>query len=146
MPRTLLSALQSTIAATLVADEWFASVPVFSDTGLQSNDIANAIAETGFCAVVGPIENVTRYDAARGVAIVRASFTVELWENPTVNPESLDKNILEAVAKVVRIVTSLDSGPGEIQPESDADLASLLVTDAGARCYLLSFSKLVQLS
>jgi hypothetical protein len=146
MARTLLHLLQSTIAAQLLADAWFQAVPVFADTGKESDDIAQSIAETGFCVVVDPIENVTRLDAARGMALARASFSVEVWENPAVNPGSLNKNILEGVSKVLRIVTLFDSGPGEAQCEPDADLASLLVTDAGARCYLLNFSKIVQLS
>lgn len=146
MPRTTLHALQSTIAAQVTADPWFASVPVFADTGIESNSIATAIAETGFAVVVGPIENVTRSASARGMAMAAASFSVEIWDNPAVNPGSLNKNILEAVTKILRIVTAFDSGPGEQQAEPDANLATLLVTDAGARCYLMEFSKLVQLS
>lgn len=148
MPRTTLSALQATIAAQIEADPWFAGVVVVQDSGTDADNDKRekALASDGVCITVYPVEDVSRIDGARGVNLVRASFSVWVEENPNQNQRAQNRSSLEAAARIVAIVTAYDSGPGELPPSSDSRVASLLVSSDGVRVHELPFTKTVQLS
>lgn len=145
MARVAPKDLQTLVRSRIEGDAWFAEVSIFADSGVQAGEIQSAVAESGFVVVVGPVERVVRLDHARGTALARAHFTVEIWENPAINPVRLNKNPLEAVSRIINVVTLLDSGFGEPPAEPESELASLYVDDAGVRGYLVPLSKIVQI-
>jgi hypothetical protein len=148
MARTALTALQSSIVAALQADPWFAGIPIIADMGAQADyeRFEKALAEEGITVVVHTVKGCSRVASARGVALVRAMFDLEVVENPDRNPESANKDLLTTASNALRIVTSFDSGPGESQPEPESNLMDLAVNDTGLRAFILPFSKIVQLS
>lgn len=147
MARTTLSALQATIAGAIAADAWFAGVVVIQDTGTEANknDRETALSSAGICVTVFPVEDFWRLDGSRGTNLVRASFFVWVEENPDQNQSAQNRSALEASARVIAIVTSHDSGPGELRPQIDERAGSLLISSDGVRIHELPLTKIVQL-
>jgi len=148
MARTALTSIQASIVAALQSDPWFVGIPIISDQGAQVDyeRFEKALAEEGITVVVNTVKGCSRVQSVRGVSLVRAMFDLEVVENPDRNPESANKDLLTTASNTLRIVTSLDSGPGESVPEPESNLMDLAVNDAGLRAYILPFSKIVQLS
>lgn len=147
MARTTLSALQAAIAAAIEADAWFVDIPVIQDVGTQCNNEARerALSAVGICITVFPVEDFWRQGGSRGTNLVKASFFVWVEENPNRNQLAHNRSALEASARVVSIVTSYDSGPGELRPETDDRAGTLLISSDGVRVHELPFTKIVQL-
>ena len=148
MARTALSSLQSVIATAIAADPWFAGVVIIQDAGTDSDKQRReqALADAGLCVSVFPVEDAQRVASVRGTGLVSASFFVWVEENPTRNAQAQNRNSLETAARIVAIVTAYESGPGELPPQSDVGVLTLLVSSDGVRVYELPFTQITQLS
>lgn len=119
---------------------------VVADTGRIDQDVENALVDDGFAVVVGPVLDVQRIEEAQGTQLVRASFIVELHENPEQNSSHAAIEPLEAAVSIVDTVTAFRAGAGDSRFELGATPIELVSAQPGLRVYIISFSKVVQLS
>jgi len=142
-----LSAIQSTVQAALAADAYFTDgvdVEVLSDDGLQDDAIEAALNGVGCVVVVSPVVRAVRTDQGGKVAVLKAEFIVEVMVNPERNSGTggADRDALEAVEAVGRVIMAINPNPGDRRFELADEFMQLVTDDAGLLSYQVMFTKI----
>lgn len=140
-----LSAIQSTVRTALAADAYFtAGVDVLADDGLKDDAIEAALNDVGCVVVVSPVVRAVRTDQGGKLAVLKAEFIVEVMVNPEVNAGSggADRDALEAVEAVGRVIMAINPAPGDRRFELADEFSQLVNDDPGLIAYHCMFTKL----
>ena len=141
-----LSAIQSTVAAAIAANEYIAqalAVSVITDDGLQDREIEVQLRTRGCLVVVPPVVRAVRRDKGGRTLLMDAEIAVRVAVNPQVNAQvgGAQRNVYLLVQAVAKAVMDWTPAPGDYRFEVAEEWLQLVTNDPGLIAYELSFAK-----
>lgn len=140
-----LTELQSKVAELVAEIPTFAGGHVLTDDGLQGEAMEAALNENGIVIVVAPVTSVRTVDQTTACGIVEAAIAVEVWENPEVNSQQAETDIIELLVSVSLAVITHEPERGEAGFKYADGHIELLASEPGLRGYSANFTKTVSL-
>lgn len=151
MSTPTLAGYQSSIAAALAADSFFAGVAVLIDDGKKLKGQEVALSTKGLVLVVSPVITLRRADDARKELNCVAVYAVHLRSNPEVNLNGTTGagiDLHEAIGACIRSVITAHRDPSGTREfvRAAGSLAEMTAEDSGLLTYSVLFEASVQMA